>query len=330
MTANEVSMQDSEELEGRDDHQMMASGDGVIGSDKINNISFHDSESKVTALKLTDFDADEMRCAMLTRVADSDAFFKHQLITDPDLTFQEKLTISSELLDGKPSVFLSRYGKYLIEDDLAYFNKLRGDYMIDFHLDSLSQRFHAAAEKSKKKVKNRRFEAMQRLILEGEYFSVEEMKRRDPLLFEEMIGKYQTNEDVAEAVATADLSLSEVLLRHLQAVQNNELYEQQQQQSRIIQASTEEFDSEDEDDDNEMDEEKECEKDDEEKLVLKNEFVEIMQQRFLNGEDMEFDYHKVDNNEDFDSLEMVNRDEEDRYFADSPDCDFREDDDDDS
>lgn len=27
---------------------------------------------------------------------------------------------------------------------------------------------------------------------------------------------------------------------------------------------------------------------------------------------------------------MVNRDEEDRYFADSPDCDFREDDDDDS
>lgn len=74
---------------------------------------------------------------------------------------------------------------------------------------------------------------MRRLILEGEYFSVEEMKRRDPLLFEEMIGKYQTNEDVAEAVATADLSLSEVLLRHLQAVQNNELYEQQQQ-SRTV------------------------------------------------------------------------------------------------
>lgn len=32
---------------------------------------------------------------------------------------------------------------------------------------------------------------------------------------------------------------------------------------------------------------------DEEKLVLKNEFVEIMQQRFLNGEDMEFDYQWV-------------------------------------
>lgn len=32
---------------------------------------------------------------------------------------------------------------------------------------------------------------------------------------------------------------------------------------------------------------------DEEKLALKNEFVEIMQQRFLNGEDMEFDYQWV-------------------------------------
>lgn len=39
---------------------------------------------------------------------------------------------------------------------------------------------------------------------------------------------------------------------------------------------------------------------------------------------------KVDNNEDFDSLEMVNRDEEDRYFADSPDCDLREEEDDDN
>lgn len=156
MTANEVSMQDSEELESRDDHQMMASGGGVSGSDEINKISFHGCESKVTASKLTESDVGEMRSAMLTRVANSDAFFKHQLITDPDLTFQEKLTISSELLDSKPSVFLSRYGKYLIEDDLAYFNKLRGDYMIDFHLDSLSQRFHAAAENDKKKVKNRR------------------------------------------------------------------------------------------------------------------------------------------------------------------------------
>lgn len=146
MTASEVSMQDSEDLEGRDDHQMMASDDGVIDSDKINKMSS----------KLTEFDVEDIRRAMLTRVAASDAFFKHQLITDPDLTFQEKFTISSELLDSKPSVFLSRYGKYLIEDDLAYFNRLRGDYMIDFHLDSVSQRFHTAAENDKKKVKNRR------------------------------------------------------------------------------------------------------------------------------------------------------------------------------
>jgi len=73
---------------------------------------------------------------------------------------------------------------------------------------------------------------MKRLVAVGEYFSDDEMKKRDPLLFEEMIGRFLTNEDVANDVSKSDLSLSAVLLSHLQVMQNNELYDQQQQQQQ--------------------------------------------------------------------------------------------------
>lgn len=73
-----------------------------------------------------------------------------------------------------------------------------------------------------------RYEAMQRLAL-SDYFSDNEMKRRDPLLYEDMIGQHLTDED-AKAMMTVDETmkdhvLSEVLLQHMQAMQNNELYE---------------------------------------------------------------------------------------------------------
>jgi len=70
---------------------------------------------------------------------------------------------------------------------------------------------------------------MRQLEARGEYFSDEEMKQRDPLLYEDMIGQYLTEDD-AKAMVVVDESLkdhalSEVLLQHIQVMQNNELYE---------------------------------------------------------------------------------------------------------
>ena len=79
---------------------------------------------------------------------------------------------------------------------------------------------------------------MRRLEKSGKYFSDEEMKTRDPLLYEEMIGQFLTDEEAA-AMAQDDISnnsqLSQLLLRHLQSMQNNELYEfQVEQQVRSV------------------------------------------------------------------------------------------------
>jgi len=70
---------------------------------------------------------------------------------------------------------------------------------------------------------------MRRLEALGEYFSDEEMKRRDPLLYEDMIGQHLTDDDVQTMIAAdkemKDHALSNVLLKHIQVMQNNELYQ---------------------------------------------------------------------------------------------------------
>lgn len=41
-----------------------------------------------------------------------------------------------------------------------------------------------------------------------------------------------------------------------------------------------------------------------------------MRQRFLEGRDGDFDYSKVDTSDEYDNLEILGQDEEDKYFDD--------------
>ncbi|KAG8540182.1 hypothetical protein GDO81_019748 [Engystomops pustulosus] len=69
----------------------------------------------------------------------------------------------------------------------------------------------------------------------------------------------------------------------------------------------------------ELQSEEEREVDNEEKALMREEFISRMHQRFLDGKDRDFDYSEVDDNPDFDNLDIVNRDEEERYFDDDKD-----------
>ena len=53
-----------------------------------------------------------------------------------------------------------------------------------------------------------------------------------------------------------------------------------------------------------------------EKRLLHEEFVSIMEERFIEGNDEEFDYSEVDFNQEYDSLVIRQRDEEEAYFDD--------------
>lgn len=55
-------------------------------------------------------------------------------------------------------------------------------------------------------IKNRRFEALKKMVEEGSYFTETEMRNRNPLLYEELVGKYLTPEERKERLNNIDTS----------------------------------------------------------------------------------------------------------------------------
>lgn len=126
-----------------------------------------------------------IRDEMIARLVQTDAHFKHQQRGEPDLTPEEKSVIALDVLQRNPALFLERFSKYLTIPDTKFFVDKKEDYRVEFYVQEILKR---CADTSKKVVKNRRYRAMQELMDVGEYFSEDEMKWRDPLLYEQMVG----------------------------------------------------------------------------------------------------------------------------------------------
>ncbi|PAA94036.1 hypothetical protein BOX15_Mlig023425g1 [Macrostomum lignano] len=175
------------------------------------------------------------------------------------------------------------------------------------------------------RLRNRRFQAMQRLATEGEYFSDESMRNREPYLYHKYIGRYLTREDVhrqssAAAAAAAAAAggdgesvMSHFLTQHCVRLEENSRYE-----AAAAADSDNSSNNEEEDDDDGDDEAGGIGSrflPDRKRQLLRSEFLALMQRRFLAGKDVEyFDYGQVDRDDDLDLSGEFERDEEDRYF----------------
>ena len=60
-------------------------------------------------------------------------------------------------------------------------------------------------------------------------FSDEEMKQRDPLLYEQMVGQFLSEEEINDLVDKSDLRLSNILMKHMDVVQSNIVYDLQKE-----------------------------------------------------------------------------------------------------
>ncbi|XP_041449739.1 coiled-coil domain-containing protein 97 [Drosophila obscura] len=199
-------------------------------------------------------------------------------------------------------------------------------------------------------VKNRRYQALQQLLHKGEYFSEHEMMQRAPDLYQELVGQYMTEQEkkARDSYDVRNTSFSGILMHTLEKKQRDELLEgkQQPQQdeedsmsacssraapqtfevpaacrrqwgefeedapiacstSRLLQPpaavqvtkiSTAEYYNPGE------------------RELLRNEFLSMMKERFLSGEDHDFDYTAVDDDATLDDLKLIEQDEEDAYF----------------
>lgn len=267
--------------------------------------------------------------------------FKSQQIGENHLKKAEKRTIAHNLFQKSPSSFLEKYGKYLKLEHLTYFENCKQEqnqYELNYHIANLKLQLNES--KNKAIVKNRRFEALSRMIDDGSYFSETEMMHRNPLLYEQLVGKYMSeNEKVArDDIDLENITLLNVLLEGIDRKNvktllnkqkcrevkesNNTILKKKQRNKKTLKWG--EFDdkseSSSESDEVEYMEEEVTPITATERELFKEEFVQEMYRCFLAGEDEDFDYKTVDENSDYDCIIVRGRDEEENYFdSESPD-----------
>lgn len=271
-------------------------------------------------------------------------FFKSQQIDDLELKLEEKLKIASDVLDSSPSVFLSRFGHYLEFSHLNYFENQNlsseDKYTVDFYLKELRLEHKNRSQK----IKNRRYAALLNLIEKKEYFSLPQMKEREPLLYEQLVGQYKT-----QAEKKAELrpnprtdTLLDVLFQGIDQDYVTDLEKKQREEETSMNVD----DSESTEGNSESTEEN-CDFSKEhwgnleeepspgpstssrspkkqkkvvqmvtaaERDLLKDEFLGIMYSNFLCGKDKDFNYQTVDENAELDNIQEEDQDKEDAYF----------------
>lgn len=266
-----------------------------------------------TATKEDDMYALPLRDRLVHFLSTSNVEVKSQQKYEPDLTYEERKEIIEKLLNEKPGQFLYRFGKYLEREHLQYFLQYEGDVEVDHFLTETlkSKNKHTA----KITVRNRRYAALQKMRKSGDYFSEEEMERRDPLLYDHLIGQHQTQEerDQKYSANSTEEKFSTLLLHHIDYRAHKELKKRQEDQEDDM-LEEEDSDSDDDDDDDDGDAEMDSGIESREKQMFKEEFYSAGYNAFIRGENKDFDYKEVDDNDALDLLDIQARDEEERYF----------------
>ena len=257
-----------------------------------------------------------------SKIIASDKTIQSQQRGEPELTPTQKYAILHSLLRTKPGSFLMRFGSLLDGSDLSYIESVATvDYEVEYRLKVLRKQLGLSLKSRRKQVQNRRYQYLQHLMENSSYFSEEEMRNRNPLLYEEYIGQYMTTEekDDLDMGDRSDVTLSGLILKKMEIDKRRDLYHWQQE---LESSQLEESDS-DESDEEDMDmNEDHVEIDSEQREQYREDYLRAMQLSFLNGEDKDFDYSKVDVSEAFDPLDMLGRDAEDAYFDDEEPVDI--------
>ncbi|XP_075941355.1 coiled-coil domain-containing protein 97 [Anarhichas minor] len=258
--------------------------------------------------------------AMVDAIAMSGSRVKSQQKGDAELTLKERREELLHQYRSRPLVFLERYHVCLKPQNLSAFAHVLSDPRVLHYSDVIERR--AAALTNRTRVRNQRYAALRALQREGEYFSEEQMRIREPLLYEQYIGQYLTDEEVLErsqeamqddapggpgAPAGGTGGLAHLLLSSYQErLIQNRLQEEQEREDGARE--------EDDEDDGYTVQQKQWQPTPEEKALFREEFISQMHQRFLDGKDKDFNYSEVDENPDYDNLDIVSRDAEDKYF----------------
>ncbi|XP_060531888.1 coiled-coil domain-containing protein 97 [Cylas formicarius] len=266
-----------------------------------------------------------------TLVANEEVVFKSQQRGEAEPSESEKTDIALRCYENSKLNFLIKFGKHLDRNQLSHFDRFTAESEPNWEETGI-----VLAELTKKnsrqlEVKNRRYKALQQMIKENAYFSEIEMMKRNPLLYEQLVGQYLTADEKRERdkyVMEKGVTFVKILMEGIER-DNAEHWMKLQQQKEDN--KMEESESSDEDAElatgnvrwGEFEEDKMAVTKSkkrspmvtaQERLLLRQEFVTTMYQNFLDGKDEAFDYSDVDDSAVYDNVEEIEHDAEDRYF----------------
>ncbi|XP_034046763.1 coiled-coil domain-containing protein 97 isoform X2 [Thalassophryne amazonica] len=233
--------------------------------------------------------------AVVEAVARSGSQVKSQQIGEAELTLDQRREELLHQYNSRPLVFMERYHAYLKPQHLSAFTHVGSDPRA-MHYSRVIQR-RAAGSANRTRVRNQRYAALRALQKEGQYFSEEQMRMRQPLLYEQYIGQYLTDEELLERSQEAMLDGAQGGAGQGEGVTGGlahlllNTYQERLIQQRLQEEQEREDDAREEDEDEEdggM--QKEWEPNTEEKALLREEFISQMHQHFLDGKDKDFNY----------------------------------------
>lgn len=256
-----------------------------------------------------------VRCANIS--------FKNAHVDEAEIRTNDRVRIANELYERSPTEFLMQYGKYLTSHHINYFEKV----LSNNHKHCIEQlKVYHSDTSRRKRIRNRRYKAMQKLESETDYFSEKQMMLRNPLLYEQLVGQYMTDDEIKErdSVDHENLNLLTMILdtvdrNHMTEIKNEQMLEESVEtdlNSKERPHSNKmwgEFDVPDTVPKHKPEPRKQTMINAPEKRLLREEFLQEMYSNFIEGRD-DFDYSTVDDNEQYDDLNLASQDAEDRYF----------------
>lgn len=258
--------------------------------------------------------------------------FKNAHVDEAEIRTSDKIRMATNLYNNSPTDFLMQFGKYLAPYHIEYFEKMSqnpsGTQSFRQCIQHLKS-YHSEASRHKR-IRNRRYKALQQLQNESDYFSEKQMMQRNPLLYEQLVGQYMTDEEIKERDGTDsnNLTLLSMILdtvdrNNMTQTKNEQLLEEgleavningvEQKQETESKKQWGEFDTPDPVPSFKPEKRKQNMVSAPERRLFRQEFYQEMYSSFIEGHD-DFDYSTVDNNEQYDDLQQVSQDEEDKYF----------------
>lgn len=279
-------------------------------------------------------------------INNSAIYFKNQQRDENDLDNQEKQKLATELFEKSKVNFLTRFGKYLKHEHLEYFKQFEDDSETGYEISViLKDLLKISTEKGHRvNVKNRRYEALKELIEGNSYFTETEMMKRNPLLYDQLVGKYMTEAEKKERdkMSAKNMTFVRILM---EGIERDESEKKRMEQASLEEDAAEESEKEKSKHNIDLSRpsssswgeireepgpsmwgeivEPNRKRKAPERLVhiaakernlLREEFITTMYQNFLDGKDDDFDYNDVDNNDKYDNIDILSKDEEEKYF----------------